>query len=286
MIVLAGLLVLLCLYPSITASAGQSVTAAEDSAPMPQAAPVTKVVTETGEAVKAAGEIPVTAFSQPEARAAVFIELFSSQGCTFCPQADRLFADLLKQDDVIGIACHVDYFNVRNDDLARPFCTDRQKWYMQTLKTGPQYTPQMVVNGRYDVVGYKIDDVKETLEKARQERFFMLNIVPNPDANGSYDFVLPATELEEDTDMQIWLALYNKEQNLTITDGRNRGKSMQYVNIASGLHFLGSWDGRMETRQIKPDLKEGHGGFVIFIQDKNSGGIAALGRQKIQAASP
>lgn len=152
---------------------------------------------------------------------------------------------------------------------------------MQTLKTGPQYTPQMVINGRYDVIGYKIDDVMTTLEQARKNRFFMLNIVPGVSEKGVYDFILPALPLEEAANMQIWLALYDKKHDLTIADGRNRGKTMQYVNIASRLDFLGPWDGTMAARQIKPDIKDRHGGFVILIQDQKSGRIVAAGRHDI-----
>ena len=60
--------------------------------------------------------LPVPAVEQEQiprlGKAPVVVELFSSQACVFCPRADRLFADLLKQDNVIGLACHVDYFDV------------------------------------------------------------------------------------------------------------------------------------------------------------------------------
>lgn len=247
-------------------------------------APSAKAVEEVLDTTEEEEFIPdlVKAAEIVKRRPSVFVELFSSQACIFCPQADRLFSDLLTQPDVIGISCHVDYFKVRKGSLSQPFCTDRQGWYMQTLKAGPYYTPQMVVNGRYDVVGYKIDDVTATLDKAREEGFFRLNIVPAADTDGSFDFILPPLELSKDAEMQIWLILYDKLHDITIADGRNHGKVMQYVHIVSGLEFMGPWDGTMAERHIKPLLTDRHGGFIVLVQDKNDGHIVAAGDYKIR----
>lgn len=78
LLVPAGIFIVMifCLVLSGTAQAQEAGTQNEEKPPSPQAAPVTEVITETGEAAKDAGEIPVTALPQPEARAAVFIELF------------------------------------------------------------------------------------------------------------------------------------------------------------------------------------------------------------------
>src|SRR5690606_6242302 len=112
----------------------------------------------------------------------VIIELFSSQACAFCPRADRLLADLAQQVHVIALACHVDYFDVRSGALSQPFCSERQNWYMRALRGGPNYTPQMVVQGRYDAIGYDMPAVTHALRRAANHIPPAVNIAATSEA--------------------------------------------------------------------------------------------------------
>ncbi len=208
-------------------------------------------------------------------KAPIVIELFSSQACVFCPKADKLFADLLKQDNVIGLACHVDYFDVETGSLAHPFCTERQSWYMEKLFAGPNYTPQMVINGAVDVVGYKFGDVVKTLQKAVFSEVLPLGIAETT-AAGTYKVTLPQ-KLEQPKDYKLWLALYDKPHQLTIADGRNKGQGAVYYNIVSQL---GSTDKLAGDIYVTPPMKDAHQGFVVLLQNMKTGRIHAVGRHK------
>jgi hypothetical protein len=218
--------------------------------------------------------------SEQENKAIVFLELFSSQACVFCPQADRLFSDLLEQSNIVGVSCHVDYFRVRKGSLAKPFCTDRQSWYMKTLGAGPNYTPQLVVNGHHDVVGYKIEKIVDTLKQAEQENLFILNIVPG-EQKGMFNFMLPKTDLKNDQEAKIWLLVYDRPHVLNIADGHNLGKSMNYINIVSHIDDLGPWDGSAVNKNIIPVVGLKQKGFIVLVQDVKSGSILALGSHEI-----
>lgn len=215
----------------------------------------------------------------------VFIELFSSQACVFCPQADRLFADLLTQENIIGLSCHVDYFKVKQGSLSQPFCTERQNWYMKALQAGPNYTPQMVINGRYDVVGYKMDDVIDTLKTAQQDNLIILAITIN-NAVGTYSITLPEIKTAQEQPAKIWLALYDDIHDITIADGRNQGKTMPYQNIVSIFTELSPWDGKETIRNFSlPDAKDKKG-FVILVQNEQSGALLAVGHYQFPPATP
>lgn len=210
----------------------------------------------------------------------VVLELFSSQACVFCPKADQLFAELLKADNVIGLACHVDYFDVHTGSLARPFCTARQNWYMQALGAGPNYTPQVIVNGTTDVVGYKANDVKDAMKKGQQ--YPPLDIVITKGAADG-DFTLAwdaASTLAKSDNAVLWLMMIDKPHDLTIAEGRNKGKQVTYVNIVSDMEDRGAWDKASQNKVIKVTLKEEHAGFAILAQDSKDGKILAAGQYR------
>lgn len=205
----------------------------------------------------------------------VIIELFSSQVCMFCPEADALFAELIGQENVIGLACHVDYFDAPEGSLAQPFCTQRQTDYVQAIGTGPHYTPQMVVNGKYDVIGYKKDKVLQTLEKASYHP--LQNIQVTQDGGTSYRLTLPETDLNS-RKADIFAIAYNKPQSITLSAGPNRGKNMTYYNIASDVQKIEDWGGQELEMGFVLDLEESQEGFLIVIQDQDTKEILGFTR--------
>ena len=80
------------------------------------------------------------------------IELFTSQGCSNCPKADRAIEALAERDDVVTIAYHVDYWNYMGwqDTLSAKENTERQYGYAKTLGIKNVFTPQIVLNGIRD----------------------------------------------------------------------------------------------------------------------------------------
>jgi len=211
-----------------------------------------------------------------ESQGIVFIELFSSQACVFCPQADRLFKSLLDQDNVMGISCHIDYFDVRESSLSRDFCTKRQNWYMEVLTAGPNYIPQMVMNGRHDVIGHKVDEVANILKNAKGDGVLLIEISVNEYGEG-YVLSFPDIEKESSVETDVWLALYDRKHDLTIEDGRNKGKDMNYVHIVSTLENIGDWNGMVHEKIITPETGDAHEGFVVWVQDRTTGHIFASG---------
>lgn len=204
----------------------------------------------------------------------VVIELFSSQACTFCPPADRFLGQLIQQQGVIGLSCHVDYFDVKKGSLSKNFCTKRQTNYINALKVPAHYTPQMVVNGRHEVIGYEADKISAAILKARAERMDRLQITPAPD--GSYNFNLPAKDLQGQ-EVHVWLAIFDKPHNKTIQEGGNRGKNVTYYNVVSSLTDIGKWNGVAQTRKVNPFLKQKDAGFAILVQNHVTGKILGSG---------
>lgn len=224
----------------------------------------------------------------PTVQGPVVLELFSSQACIFCPRADRLFADIVaSQPDVIGLACHVDYFDVKEGSLAQPFCTARQMLYAGTLHAGPSYTPQMVMQGAHDIVGYKIDDVTAGLKLAAQDGVIPLYIMATGKEN-EFRIALPDTAPLPVEKAEMILVAYDSPHDVTIAEGRNKGQKMTYVNIVSDIASLGPWPGGNQGTLIAaPPLTDSQAGFALLLQDPKTGKITAAGKfTKKEAPSP
>ena len=105
-------------------------------------------------------------FSAPSwADSPVVVELFTSQGCSSCPPADKMLHALAERDDVIALALHVDYWDYIGwkDVFAQAKFSKRQREYAVVGGRRSVYTPQMVVNGVTDVVGGKPMKLSEAI---------------------------------------------------------------------------------------------------------------------------
>src|SRR5580704_7034254 len=78
----------------------------------------------------------------------VVVELFTSQGCSSCPPADKLLGELAKRTDIVALGFHITYWDgsAWRDPFSRPESTERQAAYDRHLTGGQVYTPQMVID--------------------------------------------------------------------------------------------------------------------------------------------
>jgi hypothetical protein len=90
---------------------------------------------------------PLAAADKPLA----VVELFSSQGCSSCPPADRMLGALAAREDVLALSVHVDYWDYIGwkDAFAKPSNGNRQRDYAARFQLKYVYTPQIVIDGAY-----------------------------------------------------------------------------------------------------------------------------------------
>src|SRR5271169_3162894 len=99
----------------------------------------------------------------------IVVELFTSEGCSSCPPADALLAELAGRPDVLALSFHVDYWDRLGwkDPFSSPDATRRQHGYADLLGLATVYTPQMIVDGRWQAVGSDRSEVERALGSAR-----------------------------------------------------------------------------------------------------------------------
>ena len=174
----------------------------------------------------------------------VVVELFTSQGCSSCPPADRILGELAEQDDVIALAYHVDYWDYLGwkDEFASPAFTNRQRAYARAMGERSIYTPQMIVGGRDGVVGSKAMKVSSLvrahMDAAQPARVTIQRqgdrIVVGASAGGR----MPRAVVQ--------LVTYTPKATVAIKRGENAGRTITYHNVVRQVVLLGKWDGSGE----------------------------------------
>jgi hypothetical protein len=231
----------------------------------------------TGATRARAGETPAGA-------APTAIELFTSQGCSSCPPADELLYEMAGREEVVAISWHVSYWDYIGwkDPFATAWSTDRQMGYRGKLGRNYAYTPQMVIDGRHDVVGSRRGLVGRTVDQSRRDAAGRIPVTLARDpVSGELVIAFAAHALERNLD--IWLVGYSGVHETKVLRGENRGGTLRNTHIARTLQNLGTWDGAAGSIRIAPAAHDDVAGFALLLQEPGQGAI--LGAAKLDLNS-
>ena len=201
----------------------------------------------------------------------VVVELFTSQGCSSCPPADALLAELSKRDDIIALALHVDYWDYIGwkDQFADPSHTVRQRGYSRAAGKRTIYTPQMIVGGRDHVIGSKPMRLAELIEVHRAAPI-SAEVALRRSGNRIVMRVTAKNRIP-DGGAVIQIATFSPHKTVRIRRGENAGRTLDYHNIVSDIVEVGRWDGR-GAYSAKVRVPEGTS-VAVLVQQRNHGPI-------------
>ncbi|SFA79488.1 hypothetical protein SAMN05421688_0951 [Poseidonocella pacifica] len=194
------------------------------------------------------GLFPAVAFGDERP---VLVELFTSQGCSSCPQADVLMKELAEREDVIALSFHVDYWDYLGwkDSFADPAFTARQKGYAQAMRERMVYTPQMIIAGAEHVVGTKPMKIANAIDRHnRHEAPIRLRAERS---DGALQVWLRAVQPLK-RPVRVELMRYLPRATVEIRNGENAGKTVEYVNVVREMRRLGEWSGEGEFHARVP----------------------------------
>ncbi|MEO8369984.1 MAG: DUF1223 domain-containing protein [Candidatus Solibacter sp.] len=202
-------------------------------------------------------------------RAPVLIELFTSEGCSSCPPADRLLE--LLDSQAIVLSEHVDYWDRLGwrDPYSSHANTLRQQTYARVFgKDGP-YTPQMVIDGTTEFVGN--DAPRATQELARARSHEKLGVHLTRTADGVQVRIDAASKAAE-----VWLALAEDRGTQQVASGENKGRTLHHVAILRSLRKLGVLKKGAEFSQMVEAPANG-GRLIVFVQEGGFGRVYGVG---------
>ena len=217
-----------------------------------------------------ASALGVSMVASPAAIAGVkgVVELYTSQGCSSCPPADKLAHEYSKNPDLVVLTLPVTYWDYLGwkDTFAKKEFTNRQYSYAGLRGDRSVYTPQVVVNGYDHAVGSNARQINTLLSRQSLPVDVDIqsadeNVIINVGGFSSYSVAT------------VWVMLLKKEGTVAIGRGENRNRKITYTNIVREMRPLGEWNGDpMAVKLSKTDLMKGDvDSFAVLVQTKHKG---------------
>ena len=186
--------------------------------------------------------LALPAAAQP-ARPLTVVELFTSQGCSSCPPANANLARLADRPDVLALSFGVTYWDQLGwkDTFASKPYTDRQWAYAKGLNHRQVWTPQVVVNGRADVVGTRLGEIEAAARRAP------ISAGPRISVSGGVLTLGPGKAGKAD----VWLVRYDPATvQVPVKRGENTGKTLPHRNVVREMTRLGAYSGQAVTLRL------------------------------------
>ncbi len=216
----------------------------------------------------------------PDSRPAVLIELFTSEGCSSCPPADELLAQLaaagiVEDTPVIALELHVDYWNYLGwrDPFSESAYSARQDAYVRWLGLRGPYTPQLVVDGRFDVLGSSgVRARAAVLSAAESKRArVQLQVDRASDTLRAVVSELPGQRVA------LYVALTERGLKTQVPRGENAGRTLAHGPVVRWLQAVARGDAgelraEVPLRLAKTWRREALR-VVAFAQDEKTGHI-------------
>jgi hypothetical protein len=197
------------------------------------------------------------------------LELFTSQGCSSCPAADRLLGELTNDPSLITMSLAVDYWDYLGwqDTLALHGHTKRERAYAAARGDRDVYTPQVVVNGTVAVLGSDKNAIERAIAKTRANAQ-PLSVPVTLKVEGDKVIVEIADATGAAHPAEVWLCPLTGKITVNIGRGENNGKTLTYHNVVRGWKKLGDWNGKAITFSVP--LSEVKGAdvdsFAVLVQ--------------------
>ncbi|MFK0297698.1 DUF1223 domain-containing protein [Brevundimonas sp. NPDC090276] len=223
----------------------------------------------------------ISAASPPRERDAtvqpVVVELFTAQGCSGCPEANRTLEAVANAPGVIALTYGVGYWDYLgwSDTFAKPEFAARQQAYRQALKLRNVSTPQVVVDGRRQLSGARPPELQAAIDAEAAARLHP----PEIEFRETGDRVGVGSGRPPRGGAEILAVVYQPGlQTVEVRQGDNRGQQVRHVNVVREVRRLGDWTGRPVLFALPGDSSS-EDNVVVLVQAKADRRILSAARR-------
>lgn len=202
------------------------------------------------------------------------VELFTSQGCTQCPRANRLLGMFSREDQVLALTFPVgiwDYLGWR-DTFARPEFSDRQRDYSRTLRVRGRFTPQLVINGQSQISASDWDNARAAYDQQMAQGWPAVAPEVSISRLRSDRVRITVSGRAPPEPADIWLVTYEPGPiSVTVRAGANVNRTIAHYNLVLRIDRVDTWSGRSvwyERTRCNPQC-------AVLVQAPNGGPILA-----------
>jgi hypothetical protein len=224
----------------------------------------------------------------------ILVELFTSEGCSSCPPADRWLLQMdtaqpLTGAELIVLSEHVDYWNHDGwkDPYSSSLLTERQEDYAHAFRLDSPYTPQVVVNGTVNLRLSDPQQVRQTFQQASTATTIPVTIRSAAVTAGNPQVVHASVEVdgssvEQPTDIYAAVALNHAESQ--VLHGENGGKHLMHVAVVQQLTKIGklekgkNFSSEFEIK-LKPETDPKNIRLIVFAQESGPGKVVGAALQ-------
>jgi hypothetical protein len=202
------------------------------------------------------------------------VELFTSQGCSSCPAADKLIGELSKDPSIVALSMPIDYWDYLGwkDTLADSRFSARQRAYSHVRGDRDVYTPQAVINGSVHVIGSDRSSI-ETAIGETEKASGVMSVPVSMSVTGRQINVSVAASRNGPAAMhgEVWICSVSKAVPISIGRGENRGREITYYNVVRNLLKVGDWNGTPYswTVPLENISRDGVDAAAVYVQDGN-----------------
>jgi hypothetical protein len=218
----------------------------------------------------------------------VIVELFTSEGCSSCPAADRVLTRLEQMQpvpgaQVIAIEEHVDYWNQLGwtDPFSSPQYRARQNDYAVAFHSNNIYTPQMVVNGQTEIVGSDLNRAYHEISTAAQTATTLIELSAAPNSRDAEMLDLSVQVTNPKTtkwrDSNVYLAVTENGLTNFVQRGENAGHTLRHSSVVRSFGVIGRVDPKgasggqlVSTLRLPHEWKRENLHAVVFVQERES----------------
>jgi hypothetical protein len=202
------------------------------------------------------------------------VELFTSQGCSSCPPADKVMGELAMDPSVIALSLPIDYWDYLGwkDTLADSRFTARQRAYSHMRGDRDVYTPQAVINGSVHVIGSDREGIEGAiLDTTRSDDVMSVPVSMTLSGKQLNVSVAASHAGSSASHGEIWICAISKAVPISIARGENRGHEVTYHNVVRNLLKVGDWDGSAGNWSVPLEniSREGVDAAAVYVQDGN-----------------
>lgn len=216
---------------------------------------------------------------------AVLVELYTSEGCSSCPPADRWLSGLrasgLGADRMVPLAFHVDYWDYIGwkDEFAKPRYSARQRELAEVNRSSFVYTPQVLLGGAdYRGWGSPADLAARVETIQRQAPGADILLQAGKTGDSGLEVAATGSLREANAGAVLYLAVHESRLASDVKAGENSGRRLEHDYVVRELIGPVAFSGKGEAgiRQalsLKPDWKRGDLGIAAFVQDRSTGEV-------------
>ncbi len=205
------------------------------------------------------------------------LELFTSQGCSSCPPADKLLGTYASQENVVPLSFHVDYWDRLGwkDPFSSKEYSDRQRMYSSALKSDV-YTPQLVINGQEEMIGSDANKLSGALQKIFSETpAATLSIKNAEEHEGKINISFDVSGIANNSVMNI--AVLENKTTTPVKAGENGGATLTDYNVVRAFKTINQFN-KGENKlaiDLPVSLDQKNRTLVLYVQQSDSHKITA-----------